>query len=565
MTTTETKPKVAPAARELRRHDRVRRARGAALRLSGLSVAVLSLCLSLTPSLLPRTWLQQGVISGLSAAFGYVVGVAVGWLVNRFVRVSRSPRVRRVAWQGLAVLGVPLVAVSLYQASLWQRDIALLMGQRPQPGYAYLRVLIISVGVFAALLVLGRGLGATARALARLLGRWIPAVVAQVTALIAVTVLALTLLNGVVYRGLLNVATSTAEAVDDGTGDGVAPPIGPARSGSPESLVSWSSLGRQGRAFVAGGPSVERLARFNGLPAKQPIRSYVGIDSAPTIAEEAALAVRELQRAGGFSRKVLCVITTTGTGWVDPKAAAALEYMYNGDTALVGIQYSYLPSWISFLAETDRAEEAGRELFNQVHAAWSALPLDQRPKLLVFAESLGALGAEAAFRGVDDLRDRADGALLVGPTNANRLWGRLTAERDRGTPEVLPTYRRGQTVRFAAEPSDLDRPASWSGSRIVYLQHASDPIVWWSPNLLFNRPDWLKERRGGDVLPAIRWYPFVTFLQVTADLQSAYGAPPAHGHRYGRAMVAAWVAIAAPAGWTPERTEQLTKLVAPRG
>ena len=33
---------------------------------------------------------------------------------------------------------------------------------------------------------------------------------------------------------------------------------------------------------------------------------------------------------------------------------------------------------------------------------------------------------------------------------------------------------------------------------MLFLQHASDPIVWWSEDLLFNRPDWLREPPGRD-------------------------------------------------------------------
>jgi uncharacterized membrane protein len=553
-------PKVASAPLEPRVADLVRRA-DPALSLAGVCGAVLSLCVSLTPSLLPRTWLQQGLITGLSAVIGYVLGITAGWLAGRFIQVS--PATRRAVWWIVTVVAVPLVIVSLYKGLQWQRDIDRLMGQPPQPGYAFLAVLVVSVALFCALVEVGRGLRAAARALARLLGRWIPPAASRVTAVFVVAMLLSGLVNGVVYRGLLAVVTSTAEAIDNGTG-GVAATASPTRSGGPQSLVSWSSLGKEGRKFVASGPSVAELTAFNGTPAKEPIRSYAGLDSASTIAGEAELAVRELRRAGAFARKVLCVVTTTGTGWVDPTAATALEYMYNGDTALVGIQYSYLPSWISFLVEKNKVEEAGRELFDQVYAEWSTLPADQRPKLLVFGESLGSLGSEAAFSGLDDLRRRADGVLWVGPTNANSLWAGLEADRDPGTREVLPTYQQGQNVRFAAGLSGLDHAATPAdGPRIVYLQHASDPVVWWSPKLLLHKPDWLKERRGGDVLPAIRWYPFVTFLQVTADLVGAYAAPATYGHRYGQSVVAAWAAIAPPAGWTTQRTRQLMELIPP--
>lgn len=85
--------------------------------------------------------------------------------------------------------------------------------------------------------------------------------------------------------------------------------------------------------------------------------------------------------------------------------------------------------------------------------------------------------------------------------------------------------------------------------------------MWWSPRLLFEKPDWLSEPRGADVLPHIRWYPIVTFSQITADLAFALDVPPGHGHNYDGEVVAAWARIAAPEGWTDERTAELTALI----
>jgi uncharacterized membrane protein len=464
----------------------------------------------------------------------------------------------------LAVLSAMLLGVSLYYGSLWQRDIYRLMGERPPARHTYLGILPLSALLLTVAVTAGRALRATVRLVARLVARWIPGALAGVTGLAGVALLLVGLMHGVVYDGLLSMARSASDSTNSGLLTGVAPPVSASRSGSPHSLVSWESLGMQGRSFVSSGPTPEQLQRFNRTPAKQPIRVYVGLDSQVTLADEAALAVRELHRTGAFSRKVLCVVTTTGTGWVDPYAADALEYLYNGDTAIVGMQYSHLPSWISFLTERSKVEDAARELFDHVYADWSALPAGQRPKLLVFGESLGSLGSEATFSGIDDIRNRTDGVLWVGPTNANSLRDRFVTNRDPGSPEILPVYRQGGTVRFASDPSDLQRPAGpWPTPRVVYLQNPTDPIAWWSPELLLRRPDWLKERRGYDVLPAMRWYPFVTFCQVTADLALAEGAPRDHGHSYQRATVAAWAAVAAPEGWSPARSAQLTELLHP--
>ncbi len=64
-----------------------------------------------------------------------------------------------------------------------------------------------------------------------------------------------------------------------------------------------------GRDFVATAATAEDLATFHEADAtlEEPVRVYAGLHSADTVAERAKLAVRELERAGGFDRKVLVV------------------------------------------------------------------------------------------------------------------------------------------------------------------------------------------------------------------------------------------------------------------
>jgi len=528
----------------------------------GLAGAAVFFCLSLTPSLLPRGSLLQGLISGILTAIGYGLGVLAVWLVG-MLSLRPLPRPTRTAWRVLAAVAGVAVVLFLYLGSGWQREIHRLMGMEAPSRFGFLVVLVVAALVAAGLVGLVRLLRRLARWVASVLGRWVPAATARVLAGVTVIALTVGVFNGVVLDAFLAVTDTAFRAVNGETEPGTTAPTDPLRSGGPGSLMSWASLGNQGRTFVAGGPSTAERREFSGAPGPDPIRVYAGLDAAPTSRERAELAVRELQRTGAFSRQVLCVITTTGTGWVDRQAIDPLEYMYNGDTALVGMQYSYLPSWLSFLVDKERASQAGRDLFNQVYGVWSRLPVGQRPRLLVFGESLGSFGAEAAFSGVDDIRNRVDGMLLVGPPNRNVLWRDLVANRDAGTSEVLPMYEQGETVRFADDPaSDLAQPPTdWGRPRVVYLQHPSDPIVWWAPRLLVSRPDWLAEPRGPDVLPSMRWFPFVTFWQVTADMAFSTGVPPGHGHNYGTSAVAAWTDIAAPDGWTPERAAALAEIV----
>src|SRR3954452_4554027 len=529
---------------------------------SGTVGAVLFGCASLTPSLLPRGWGLQAIIAGITAAIGYGVGTTIAWFVAELTTGRLSPGFRRRAWQVLAVAGPLLVLVLLWLGAGWQRHIHELMGMKPPAGFWSIGIPVLAVPVFALFVGVGRGVRALGRKFIPLLGRILPHRMARPLGVVVVTALVIFLLNGVLFQGLVEAMNSAFSVKDDGTEQGAVQPTASERSGSPESLVPWQDLGLQGRNFTGTGPTVEQLADFSGRRAVQPVRAYVGLASAEDVDDRAALAVRELQRAGGFDRSVLVVVTTTGTGWVDPAASDSLEYELNGDTAMVAMQYSYLPSWLSFLVDQVKARDAGRALFDAVYGAWSQLPPDRRPALYVFGESLGSFGGEAAFSGLADITNRTDGVLWAGPPNFNELWRGLVDDRDPGSPEWLPVLDAGRTVRFADQPADLGRPPGpWDGPRVTYLQNASDPIVWWSPRLLLHRPDWLRGTRGPDVSPSMFWMPFVTFWQVTADLVFAVGVPDGHGHVYVADYVNGWAHVAQPPGWTHSDTERLRQLV----
>jgi uncharacterized membrane protein len=367
------------------------------------------------------------------------------------------------------------------------------------------------------------------------------------------------LVNGVIFNGLIAVVND-AFSVKNGTTDkGVTKPTISELSGSPQSVIAWDTLGRQGRKFVSNGQKVQRISEFTKSPAMQPIRIYSGLQSAPNADDRANLAVQDLKRAGGFNRKVLVVVTTTGTGWVDEQGVEGLEYMYGGNTAMVSMQYSYLPSWLSFLVDQSKAQESGVELYNAVLGEWAKLPADNRPKLVVFGESLGSFGSEAAFTGWSAFRATSSGAVYAGPPNFNHLWRPTTANRDPGSPEILPIVEGGRTVRYAAKPQDVGIVPlnSWQNPRAVYLQNPSDPIVWWSPQLLFNKPGWLKEKRGADVSSATHWLPIITFWQVSGDMMFSTGVPDNHGHKYGMMPTDAWSYVVPPDGWTTQQTQAL--------
>ncbi len=542
--------------------------------VTGIAVAALFFCLSLTPSLLPRDWLNAGMIGGINAAIGYGIGVLAGAVARRLLRGRRwwppTPRTRRIAGAVVVACSLGACLGMVVPAAAWQREVAALMGIQGPETSEYLRAPAVALLTGLAFAVAARVVVGAIRALARLMiRRWkLDGEVAMFIGTAIVVVVIVTLVNGVLLRGFLAGASAVFQPQNTTTRAGIMPPSHPEKSGSPESFAPWDSLGFQGRNFVATGPDAGELATLNGGRAKQPIRIYAGLQSAPSTAERVALLLSELQRTRAFDRKLLVIIPTTGTGWVDPVAARAIEAVYNGDTALVAMQYSYLPSWISFLADRQKSVEAGRAMVDAIHRRWTQWPAGTRPKLALYGESLGSLAGQGAFGYLPDVVDMDFSSVLwVGPPNESRLWRALTARRDPGTPEVQPRYDNGRTVRFAQAASAAEIAAvaapPWPDTRVLFLQHASDPVVWWAPDLLLGRPDWLAEPPGIDRTPSMRWYPIITFWQVSADMAgnitNSAGVPAGHGHQYGDLQLDGWLAVAAPPGWTQFDTDRVRR------
>ena len=540
----------------------------------GLAWAAAFAALAMTPSLLPRSWLFQGVVSGVSAAVGYAAGAGTAWLLMRWARWRRLRALvedRAPSWAGTVVwllliaAVVVVLSVVLVASAEWQQQTATLVGLTRPTTSDWLRAGPLMVAVAGLLIGLARGLRRLSHLVALFLRRWVrlPRRLASIAGALVVTALVVALVNDVVLTRGLSAADRAFLAVNLEDPDDVRRPTTPLRSGSARSLVPWESLGLQGRRFVSGGPTTEELttAVRRGTPTA-PIRVYAGLDSAEDPQARADLALEELRRTRAFERAVVLVVTTTGRGWVNENAARSLELLYGGDTAIVATQYSYLPSWLSFLLDRERSEEAGRQLVEAVSEAIDALPERDRPRLLVYGESLGSQGSEAAFTSLADIRAQTDGVLWVGPPSSNRMWRALVERRDPGTREVAPVYASGLVVRFADSPAEIrDVRTPWLEPRILYLQNPSDPIVWWNPELLFSRPDWLEEPRGRDVNPAMSWYPVVTFWQVSADMLHATDVPSGHGHNYGNLLLDAWVAVAAPEGWTARDTDRVRQVL----
>jgi uncharacterized membrane protein len=528
-------------------------------------VAVVFFWESLSPTLLPRSIPVQALLTGGCTAIGYGLGasvsVVVGWARTARGRPAWNTRmVRRVAW----VLALAALVVGGLVWGRWQNEQRDLVSMPAMAPAGYLGVLALGAVIGGVFLLVGRLVGHGLVAFDRALRRSVaPGLAFAITVALFLSV-TVTVTRDFVLRPLFDQVNAAYGTVDDSTAPGVEQPTSPLVTGGPGSLVPWDTLGEQGRTFTGGTTTPAQLARLvrPGTPVVPPIRVYVGLRSAPDARARARLAVAELDRTDAWDRDVLVVGTTTGTGWINPRSARSVEAINGGDTAFVAMQYSYLPSWISFLVDTDVAAQAGEELFGAVHRRWSELPPATRPRLVVFGESLGSFGSEHAFArdtpsaSVDTVTREVDGALWVGPTYSNPIRTPLVKTRDRGSPTWKPRIGDGETVVFTNTARELERV---DGRTVVYQQHPSDPVGWWDWSALWSRPLWLQGPRGYDVPGRAHWFPFVTWAQTSTDLIAGFAAAAGHGHNYDDAWPEAWAAVAAPDGWTPADTRAIAR------
>jgi uncharacterized membrane protein len=541
--------------------------------LSGLALALLFWWQALTPTLIPRSWAVQAVICAVCLAIGYGIGTLVGHQTQRLLdRWGRSPgpATRRRAWIAVGVGWLIGILLGSAQWMGWQNEQRSFMGISPPIGW-FSAVLMVALSAVAGALfvVIGRVIAKGVGALYRLNRRYLPAILAAPTTALLIVVLCV-VLGGVAFRALTALVNANYAAVNETTNEGTVARDSSTVSGSSDSFVAWDTLGRMGRDFVASATTAQELERFHGADAglAEPVRVYVGLRSAESPEERAELAVRELERAGGFERKVLVVWVPTGTGWMIQYATVALEQLHRGDTAIVAVQYSFLPSLYSVFLDPGLATEAGAKLFSAVHAHWSQLPPDRRPKLLLFGKSLGTAGVEAPFVGVDasssvaNLVARTDGALIVGAKYENPIHSQLTRARGPGSPVWQPVFDRGRSVRFVNRgPQQPVLASVWPAPRIVYLQHPSDPVTFWAVEALWWPPEWIDRPRGFDVPDAARWFPIVSGVQAVADLINQLSPPPGFGHVYSNDYVDGWARVVPPDGWTEADTRRLEQLL----
>lgn len=522
----------------------------------GLLIGLVFFCASLTPSLLPRAPIVQGALSGIVFAVGYSIGswVNAAWSFLE-LRELKGIIISRLT-AGIGSLLLILAAITLGRMNVWQNSIRDLMEMPPVETFYPIRVAVIALILALLLILITRGVGRLCLISVKQTNRWLPRRIALATGSIAAIMLIVFAVNGLILKtslelmdNIFSVADQNFKLQDDST----------MPTDQLASLIRWKDIGRNGEKFLTEGPNKEEISQWLGRSAKEPIRVYAGYNTGDTLQHRAELALKELIRNGGFDRKVLIVAVPTGTGWLDPAAIQPVAFLHEGDLSIISMQYSYLPSWLTIIIDPDRSRRAAKALFNTVYNHWIKLPAETRPKLYLFGLSLGALGSEASADLITLLADPIQGALWSGPPFASKIWPSVTQGRNVDSPEWRPEFRDGSAIRFMTKDGfSATQFAPWGPLRVVYLQHASDPMSFFSPSLAFQRPDWLGENRGPDVSSYFDWYPIVTFLQVTFDIPMATSVPAGFGHTFTPASyIDGWIAVTEPKGWTSSDIERL--------
>jgi uncharacterized membrane protein len=532
----------------------------------GLLAASLFFAASLTPSLVVRPPVLQGALGGIAAAVGYAAAALPVWAWRLMLLPEPGPANRRRLGLALVLAAIAITALALTQTSDWQNATRRAMDLAPVEAGHPFTVAGVALAVFALLWLIGTAVTAVARRIGRTLGRVLPGRVGPMLGILVTIALLVSLVDGVLIRRLMEAADASFARGEALFEPDQAPPTDPLLSGSPASLITWEDLGNRGRDFIARTPTPEEITAFTGAPAMKPIRVYVGRVAADSTRERAELALAELIRTGAFDRKVLVIATPPGTGWMDPGAHDTLEFVWGGDTAQVGIQYSYLTSVLAILTHVEYGIDQARDLFDVVYDHWITLPSDARPKLYIFGLSQGAMNGQATLPLLDVLADPPSGALWAGSPFLSSFWSHVRDNRVPGSPAWRPDFGNGSLVRVMTQNGATSGEfAPWGPMRFVFLNYPSDPLVEFDMATLWRAPPWLTDSpRAPDVAPEMRWYPLVTALQLSLDMAMPLGVP-GHGHFYiADDYIEAWAELTDPPGWTPARADALRALFATR-
>ncbi len=220
------------------------------LSAAGLVLGTLFFAASLTPTLLPRTYLTQGVLSGCSFAIGYGIGVLARWLAEYLELPKPKGRILRIAKLIAAAACLLVAAVFLWRAAEWQNSIRKVMALEPVDTSHPLEVGLVALVTFLILIVVARIFQLIFGFVSTRLRRFVPARISHVIGIAVAVVLFWSVIDGVLFRFALHVADSSFREFDALIEPERAQPADPMKTGSEASLLRWDELGRAGREYI---------------------------------------------------------------------------------------------------------------------------------------------------------------------------------------------------------------------------------------------------------------------------------------------------------------------------
>jgi uncharacterized membrane protein len=544
---------------------------------------------SFGPSLMPRASLHQGMAAGLSILAADLVVSALDASLRRFVPNTAPLPMRlgtraAIAAAGLAVSKIPetddestakaalrsmgrLATVAAEGGMIYETSMAL---RQRYPAKSPMRPVIVSAAGFAAALVYskdllaqrqsvikrwtaddkpaslgsslaigfavgsaGRGIGRGYLASRRSMGAYFgddPAR-AQVGRTINT---ALWAAGGVaLYSTVVGLIARSNEKIEPAYSK---PPESEYVSGGPKSISPFFEVGLQGRRFLTDVVTPDLIESTLGEKAvAHPIRAFVGVNSDPLYPSgRSEMMLDELERLGAFDRKYLLLVSPTGTGWVDQTMIESAEILTRGDIATACIQYGRGPSFLE-VQKVHLGRSQFRGLLWGVRERLRGIPEDERPKVLVFGESLGSWSSSdvVMHQGISGFDHYGiDHALWFGLVGLAK-WSKTGMRQ--GSSDLVPPGTVGAFDNFGEyeELSEDERKKL----RAVIVDHDNDPIAQMSFRWAVKRPPWLDgDERGRNVPEGMQWVPLITFVQIMVDAMNAMRTVPGQfksfGHDY---------------------------------
>jgi uncharacterized membrane protein len=312
------------------------------------------------------------------------------------------------------------------------------------------------------------------------------------------------------------------------------PPLNGNLSGSLDSVVPFETLSKQGRRLVWNMQGKGMIEKVMAEDALDPIRVYVGLESAETDDKRVDLAMQELERTGAFHRAWLLIDAPTGTGYVNYAAVSALEMLSRGNCATVAMQYAARPSPLS-LDRVGEGHHQTRKLLEAVAGRLRNVPEGEKPKVVLFGESLGAWTSQDAVinRGTQGLLDLGiDYAIWIGTPHFSQWKEQVLRDHRPDTlPELIGVFN--DLAEWEALPESKREQI-----RYVMITHHNDGVARFGPELIFQAPSWLgaPDTRWKQIPKGMRWFPNTTFFQVLVDMKNSANVVPgqfaATGHDY---------------------------------